>query len=114
MRQRAEARAQAERWTAQTQSEESEHGSSSDTLAATKRAAGFLWRFMVAPQFQGKGLGRRALELLVFHVRSRPNAHTLLTSCRPGGASPEPFYVKCGFRRTGSAAHGEVELALSL
>jgi RimJ/RimL family protein N-acetyltransferase len=69
---------------------------------------------MIAHQFQRQGLGRRALELLATHVRSRPNAHTLLTSCRPGGASPEHFYIECGFRRTGSVAHGEIELALEL
>jgi diamine N-acetyltransferase len=74
----------------------------------------FLWRFMVAHQFQGNGFGRRALDLLVSHVRTRPNAHTLLTSCRPGEASPEPFYLKCRFRRTGRVEHGEIELAFRL
>jgi diamine N-acetyltransferase len=69
---------------------------------------------MVAHQFQGRDFGRRALDLLVSHIRSRPNAHTLLTSCRSGEASPERFYLKFGFRRTGRVEHGEIELALSL
>ncbi len=74
----------------------------------------FLWRLMIAHQFQGNGFGRQALDLLASHVRSRPHAHTLLTSCLPGPASPELFYVKCGFQRTGKVEGGEVELSLRL
>lgn len=74
----------------------------------------FLWRFMIAHEFQGKGFGRQALELLVSHVRSRPQSRTLLTSCRLGPSGPELFYLKCGFQRTGKVEGEEVELSLSL
>ena len=40
----------------------------------------FLWRFMVDAQHQGKGYGRRALELMIDHVKTRPNAKELFLS----------------------------------
>jgi len=74
----------------------------------------FLWRLMVDQAFQGRGIGRRALELLAVHVRARPRARVLLTSCLPGPATPEPFYSACGFRRTGRVEDGEIELVREL
>lgn len=61
----------------------------------------FLWRFMIDHRHQGEGYGRRALELLIEHVRGRPEASELGTSCVPGDGSPIPFYEKSGFVRTG-------------
>ncbi len=74
----------------------------------------FLWRLMLDARYQRRGFGRRAVELLVSHVRSRPNAHTLLTSCHRGEASAEGFYLHLGFHPTGRDLGGEVELALEL
>lgn len=74
----------------------------------------FLWRLMIDASQQGRGFGRRAVELLVDHVRGRPDASELLTSCRRGPGSPEEFYLKLGFRPTGQESHGELELRLPL
>ena len=74
----------------------------------------FLWRLMIDARYQRMGFGRRAVELLVAHVRTRPNANTLLTSCLPGEASAQGFYLKLGFTPTGREPGGEVELALRL
>jgi diamine N-acetyltransferase len=63
----------------------------------------FLWRFMIDQSAQGRGYGRRALELLIDHVRTRPSATHLMTSCVPGEGSPIPFYEKAGFALTGEA-----------
>jgi diamine N-acetyltransferase len=72
----------------------------------------YLWRMMVDERFQGHGVGRTALELLVVHVRNRPGARRLLTSCLPGEHSPEGFYLSCGFERTGVMLDDrEIELA---
>ncbi|MDJ0712717.1 MAG: GNAT family N-acetyltransferase [Prochloraceae cyanobacterium] len=57
----------------------------------------FLWRFMIDARFQGRGFGKRALELLIEHVKTRPGAKCLLTSCVPGKDSPCQFYEKMGF-----------------
>lgn len=74
----------------------------------------YLWRLMVDARYQGQGFGRRAVELLVDHVRGRPNAHRLLTSCDTGPGSPEGFYRRLGFEATGEYHEGQLVLALRL
>jgi len=70
----------------------------------------FLWRFMIAAPYQKFGYGRRAIELLVDYVKTRPGATELLVSCGEGEGSPEGFYEKMGFRRTGEMEEDEVVL----
>jgi len=74
----------------------------------------FLWRLMVAADHQRKGYGRRAVELLIDYVRSRPNAKELLTSFVPKPGGPEPFYRSFGFVDTGEVDNGEVVIRLEL
>ena len=73
-----------------------------------------LWRFMIDERYQGQGYGRRALELLIAHVRTRPGATELLTSCVPGDGSPCPFYERMGFVYTGEEDDGELVMRLIL
>ena len=80
-----------------------------------KQGQYFLWRFMIDARFQRLGFGHHALDLLVQHVRSRPNARRLLTSYVPGTGGPEGFYRKYGFRPTGGVDDdGEIEMELPL
>jgi diamine N-acetyltransferase len=72
------------------------------------RPSYFLWRLMIDADHQGRGIGRRAIELLVDHVRTRPGATELLTSCVPGEGGPGPFYEKLGFAYTGDVDEGEL------
>ena len=74
----------------------------------------YLWRFMVDTRHQGKGYGRRALELLIEHVKTRPNATELFLSHAPGTGSPEGFYRKLGFEHTGEQAGEELMMKLTL
>jgi diamine N-acetyltransferase len=75
----------------------------------------YLWRFMVAAEHQGKGYGRRALELIVEHVRGLPGATALLCSCFPASVGgPEPFYLGFGFEPTGEIDGDEMVLRLDL
>ena len=74
----------------------------------------FLWRLMVAAEHQGEGYGRRAVDLLVDYVRTRPNATELLTSYVPGDRGPMTFYQKLGFVETGEIDDGEVLTRLAL
>jgi diamine N-acetyltransferase len=60
-----------------------------------------LWRFMIDARFQMCGFGRRAFELVVEYIKTRPNAKMLSTSCVPGEGSPQAFYEKMGFIYTG-------------
>ncbi|RIK27206.1 MAG: GNAT family N-acetyltransferase [Chloroflexi bacterium] len=74
----------------------------------------FLWRFMIDARYQGYGYGKRALKLLIDHVRSRPGARELGVSCVPGEGSPCPFYEKMGFQYTGAEDEGELVMKLLL
>lgn len=74
----------------------------------------YLWRLLVDHRFQGRGYGRAALDLVVEHVRSRPDARELLVSHVVGPASPRAFYVRYGFVPTGDVHEGEPVLALPL
>jgi diamine N-acetyltransferase len=78
-------------------------------------ASYFLWRFMIDVRYQKFGFGRRAIELLIEHVRTRPNATTLRVSCVPDGeGSPCRFYEKLGFVYTGEKDEYELVMKLYL
>jgi diamine N-acetyltransferase len=74
----------------------------------------FLWRLMIADGQQGKGYGRRAIQLLIDEVRTRPGATELKTSYVPGEGGPEGFYRTLGFEPTGEMDEGEVVARLKL
>ena len=74
----------------------------------------YLWRLLVDRQFQGRGYGTAALDLVVEHVRTRPDARVLLTSHVVGPTSPVTFYLHYGFRLTGEEHEGEPLLELEL
>ena len=72
-----------------------------------------LWRLMVDVRFQGRGVGRLALQQLIERLRER-GLRRLLTSFVPGEGCPEPFYRGLGFEPTGAVDDGEVVLSLQL
>lgn len=74
----------------------------------------FLWRFMIASFFQGRGYGRGAIERLVEYVRTRPGAKELGVSCGVGEGSPEGFYRQVGFVPTGEMEGDEMVLKMQL
>ena len=73
----------------------------------------FLWRFMIAAPYQGKGYGKRALEKLIQHLKAM-GIPLLYTSCGQGEGSPEDFYRKLGFTPTGDHYGDEIELVLTV
>jgi len=74
----------------------------------------FLWRLLIDARHQGHGYGRAAMELVIEHLRDRPNATGLVTSVHPGPGSPGPFYRGLGFEPTGEWLEGEEVYRLSL
>lgn len=74
----------------------------------------FLWRLMVDAGHQGKGYGRRTLDLVVERVRGLPGATELLTSYVPGDAGPRDFYLRYGFVETGEVEGAERVIRLEL
>jgi diamine N-acetyltransferase len=85
-----------------------------DGTTSEGRPQYYLWRLMIADGYQGSGYGRRAVELVIRHVRSRPGATELLVSWVPGEGSPEGFYLGLGFAPTGEIDDGEVVARLAL
>ena len=79
-----------------------------------EKALYYLWRLMIGGEYQGKGYGRKAMELLIDHVRTRPNATELKTSYVPIEGGPKPFYLGLGFEPTGEMDGEEVVARLTL
>jgi diamine N-acetyltransferase len=74
----------------------------------------YLWRFMIDSRYQGTDFGRKAIELLVEHVRTLPDATELLTSIVEAEGGPREFYEKLGFKLTGAYEEGEAVMRLAL
>lgn len=73
-----------------------------------------VWRFMVDSRFQGRGVGRAAMQLVIAHARAKGIFRGIELSYVPGPGCPEPFYLSLGFRHTGRSDEGEVVLELPL
>lgn len=60
----------------------------------------FLWRLMIAEDYQRMNFGAHAVRWLMDYVEKIPESDCLLVSAVPGGHSPIPFYEKLGFVST--------------
>jgi diamine N-acetyltransferase len=69
----------------------------------------FLWRFMIAGPYQGRGYGREAIQFLLKHLKAL-GIPDLYTSHGVGEGSPEGFYKKLGFVPTGDHYGDEIEI----
>jgi diamine N-acetyltransferase len=74
----------------------------------------FVWRFMIAGPYHGRGYGRQAMERLIEYVKTRPGGDKLVLSCGQGEGSPEGFYLKLGFEPTGDTIGHEIILQKTL
>ncbi|MEM7244038.1 MAG: GNAT family N-acetyltransferase [Acidobacteriota bacterium] len=74
----------------------------------------YLWRFMIDEKFQGRGIGKAALELVIEHVRTNRTAPKLTLSYVPGPGEPADFYRGFGFEPTGEVDEGEIVMALEI
>ena len=75
-------------------------------MLSTRPPRFYLWRFMIDHRFQGRGYGRRAMELVVDLVKSLGGEELRLSFVKaPGG--PGRFYESLGFEETGEVRDGE-------
>lgn len=75
-----------------------------------------LWRFMIDRNFQSRGIGRKALELALEIIRSKPfgEAEYCFLSYEPENTAAKALYGSMGFKETGEYDGDEIVAALSL
>ena len=74
----------------------------------------YFWRFMIDGRYQGKGYGKRAMELVIEYVRTRPNVKEITLHHEPTKGNAGEFYKKLGFQHTGKIFLGELEMKLKI
>jgi len=106
------------------EAEEHEPGALLRAIAVEGRPVGVLWvqtdepvpylvRFMVDAAWQGRGIGRHAVALLLEELRTAGHAELEL-SYVPGEGGAESFWLNCGFRPTGRVHGGELVVRMDL
>ncbi len=76
------------------------------TSEAPDQGEYFLWRLMIDAQHQGRGYGRRAVELLIERIEASPSPKALVTSHLKDDGDAGSFYEKLGFSYTGEIMGG--------
>jgi diamine N-acetyltransferase len=71
----------------------------------------YVWRFMIDARHQGRGYGRRAMQLLIEEAK-KDGAKEVTLSVVPGERSAREFYARLGFVETGGVDHGQLLMRL--
>lgn len=67
-----------------------------------------IYRFMVDHPQQGKGIGRRAMTLLLEELKAKPDVKLITICYKPDNANAQAFYRSFGFEETGLDEIGEM------
>lgn len=73
-----------------------------------------IWRFMIDYRHQGKGYGRRAMELALEKIRRAELFDRVQLYYVPGNEKARALYRSLGFWETGSTLDGEIQMELIL
>ena len=73
-----------------------------------------IWRFMIDYRFQGKGYGRRAMELALEKIRRAGVFDRVQLYYVPGNEKARALYRNLGFGETGNTLDGEIQMELIL
>lgn len=71
-----------------------------------------LWQFFIDEKHQGRGCGRRALELGIAYLKENRGAREIFTGVLPENAAARGLYRSVGFAETGLAENGMLEMRL--
>lgn len=74
----------------------------------------YLWRFLIDPRHQGRGIGRRVVLDIAHRRRAEGCTHIQVDFVPDVVGSPARFYMALGFVPTGEQHAGEVEALLDL
>ena len=75
-----------------------------------------IWRFMIDEKYQGKGLGRKAMEYVMEYIKTFPcgEAKYCWLSYEPENLHAKSLYQKFGFNETGEKDGDEIIAVCSL
>ncbi|MEN3278814.1 MAG: diamine N-acetyltransferase [Massilia sp.] len=73
-----------------------------------------IYRFMVDHARQGRGIGRRAMGLLLAELRAQPDARRITICYKPENAVARRLYQSCGFIEMGIDESGEMVAEIRL
>lgn len=75
-----------------------------------------LWRFMIDQRYQGRGLGREAVNACLDYLRTKPcgPAEAVWLSYEPSNTGAKRLYESFGFRENGEMCGDEVVAVLPL
>lgn len=89
--------------------------------------AGFVWldgetrygvrklrSLLIDAGYQGKGLGSKAMDMIIHEVRADAVAHAIDIQCLPSPGGPEDFFRRFGFLPTGETRGEEIIMTLDL
>jgi diamine N-acetyltransferase len=75
----------------------------------------FILRFMIDKGHQGRGYGRKAMEILLEEMKQKnPNLKEVHLTVVPENSAAKQFYEKIGFHPTNKILFGEDEYALKV
>ena len=76
----------------------------------------FLWRFMIDENYQGKGYGKQALDVIIDYIKTRPSgpAQSCWLSYEPENEGARHLYSTFGFIETGEICSDEIVSVISL
>lgn len=74
----------------------------------------WLCRFMIDHQSQGKGYGRKAIELILNEIKQLDGCESIYLSTEPDNEAAIKLYESLGFQKTGKLNEGEAEFMLKV
>lgn len=74
----------------------------------------WLCRFMIDHQSQGKGYGRKAIELILNEIKQLDGCESIYLSTEPDNETAIKLYESLGFQKTGKINEGEAEFMLKI
>lgn len=75
-----------------------------------------IWRLMIAPEFQGKGLGKKAMEAIMEYIKTFPfgKAEYCWVSYDEENTKAKKLYESFGFYENGDVDDGEIVAVFKL
>lgn len=73
-----------------------------------------IWRFMIAPDYQKRGYGRKALEIAIELIRKEDKFDLIYLDYVQGNTVAHDLFYSLGFRENGDVEDGEIVMILPL